>query len=99
MTEDCDNVAELLVMAPELLSWSDSRYYSCLEFRRLERLETCALLPGWNMATLKLPGPALAVVLIRFSGRVHGMTWRLYSKSRAFSAPDLVGHDLPINLL
>ena len=96
---DCDNVVESLVMALELLSWSDCCYYSCLEFRRLERLETCELVPVWNLATLKIQGIALAVVAIHSSGSVHGMMWRLYSKSRAFSAPDLVGHDLPITLL
>lgn len=96
---DCDNVVESLVMVLELLSWSDCCYYSCLEFRRLERLETCELVPVWNLATLKIQGIALAVVAIHSSGSVHGMMWRLYSKSRAFSAPGLVGHDLPINLL
>lgn len=74
----CDNVAELLVRASERLSWSDGCYYSCLEFRRLERLETCELLPGWNLATLKIQGIALAVVVIHSSGSVHGMMWRLF---------------------
>lgn len=62
-------------------------------------METCELLPDWNFATLKIQGIALAVVVIHSFGSVHEMTWRLYSKSRAFSAPDLVGHDLTINLL
>lgn len=99
MTGHCDSVAASLMRAPERLAWSDGCYYSCLEFRRLERLETCELLPGWNLATLKIQGIALAVVVIHSFGSVPGMTWRLCSKSRAFSTPDLVGHDLLINLL
>lgn len=75
---DCDNVAEWLVMALELLSWSDSCYYSCLEFRKLERAwRPVNLLPGWNLATLRIQGIALAVVFTDSSGNVHGMTWRL----------------------